>query len=146
MTRLTLSERQTVQAGEAIKARARKDAKKARPPRAVPIRDGKQREPAIVDKPFRAFIRRQTCCVGPVGCSGGIEAAHVRFGRQRAPTGLGIKPDDPGNLVPLCHEHHNGSSKVAQHGRGERLWWEERGIDPHARGAEYYARFQRGDA
>jgi hypothetical protein len=32
-------------------------------------------------------------------------------------------------VVPLCHECHR-TGKNAQHGSGEREWWEGHGIDP----------------
>lgn len=59
------------------------------------------------------------------------EAAHVRYAssqHNKPVTGLGRKPDDKW-AVPLCPDcHRNGQG--SQHTRGERAFWEEKGIDP----------------
>lgn len=64
------------------------------------------------------------------GCSGKIEAAHVRYSDaaygKRNP-GLQCKPDDVWSL-PLCRRHHREGPK-AQHGNRERDWWLSAGYD-----------------
>ena len=89
------------------------------------------REPA-----YLAFLRRQPCAVGPVGCSGPVEAAHVRAGS----TGMQRKPDDA-KSVPLCRGHHRDGPD-AQHRSGEAVWWRRHGIDPFALAERLHAQFE----
>lgn len=88
------------------------------------------------DPVFSAWIRRQPCAVGPVGCSGRIDPAHVRSHRPGGrPTGMGRKPDDLGNLNPLCRRHHD-----EQHNAGNEVrWWAGYGKDPHAEAEQHGA-------
>lgn len=61
------------------------------------------------------------------------EAAHIRYSDFKAGKvnpGMGTKgTDDDRWCVPLCRECHRG--RKGQHTRGERQWWEDKGIDPH---------------
>ena len=122
---LTREEREAGRIHRQAKNRERKEAKAKRPKN---MKASRGRE---IDHGFLAFLRRQPCCVGPVGCAGHIEAAHVRFGRPgERPTGMQRKPSDAGNTVPLCVAHHR-RGRDAQHDSGERKWWEARRMDPH---------------
>jgi len=142
MTR-TAEQRAILAQADAVKRAERQAAKAARPARVQPTAAG-QRQPRVRDNGFLAYTRRLPCAVGPVGCSGGIEAAHVRFGRPGAPTGLGIKPDDR-LAVPLCRGHHRDGPD-AQHAGSERAWWAARGLDPFAIAARNFAAYQKGSA
>jgi len=139
----TAEQRAVIAQADAIKRAGRKADRKARPPRVTPTAAG-QRQPRIHDAGFLSYTRRLPCCVGPVGCSGGIEAAHIRYGRRGAPTGLGIKPNDS-DCVPLCRGHHRDGPD-AQHAGSERAWWVKRGLDPFAIAAANFADYQRGAA
>lgn len=111
-------------------AKWRKDRRAARP-RPTRSPDKRQRQPRERDPGFLAFIRRQPCCAGPAGCSGAIEAAHLRFAsaaRGKPLTGMQTKPDDR-YAVPLCVAHHRAGPD-AQHSHGESAWWAMRGLDP----------------
>ena len=56
-----------------------------------------------------------------------VQVAHIRYSVPGRPNpGVGRKPDDR-YTIPLCEPHHR-----EQHSRGERLWWESKGIDPLA--------------
>lgn len=126
-----------IRAAEALLREHRKANRKARTkPPAPKHRNAPTR---VKDNVFLAWIRRQPCAVGPVGCSGPIEAAHVRSHRPGGrPTGMGRKPDDLGNVNPLCHGHH-----AAQHDAGdERRWWASHGKDPHVVADEHHGRFE----
>ena len=58
------------------------------------------------------WIRGHECSVIHAGgCSGKIEAAHVRTGTDG---GLGVKPSD-NFTIPLCSKHHR---EQHQHGEG----------------------------
>jgi len=46
--------------------------------------------------------REARCRVGPVGCTGPLQAAHV-IGRKHDLSGM-VNPYD---IVPLCQRHHN---------------------------------------
>lgn len=59
---------------------------------------------------YLAWLRDQPCAVGPVGCSGPTEAAHVR--RISEGAGVGLKPK--WHAIPLCQGHHR-----LQHQKGE---------------------------
>lgn len=131
---LTVEERALVSAANAIKTRERKAARKARP---VNLKADRGR---VRDSGYLAYLRRQACVVGPAGCSGPIEAAHVRIGG----TGMQRKPSDQ-YAVSLCAAHHR-TGPDAQHGRGERQWWSARGMDPFAVAARQFAEYQRGAA
>lgn len=132
---LDRSDRAVLAAGRAIRARERKEAKKARP------KSPKADRGRVRDNAFLAWVRRQPCAVGPVGCGGPTEAAHVRLSAPGEPmTGMQRKPNDA-RCVPLCQNHHRVGPD-AQHAHGERQWWSARGIDPLQLAANYYARFQ----
>ena len=125
----------------AIRKARRAEAKKQRPanPKATRGR--------VHDNGYLAFLRRQPCAVGPVGCDGPVEAAHIRFAdarRGKPLTGLQTKPDDRW-CVNLCAAHHR-TGPNAQHGANERAWWEARGIDPLSLAERQYAAYLRGDA
>jgi hypothetical protein len=71
------------------------------------------------------LIRQAYCLACPSWDT--CDAAHVRYHDMAAgkeQTGIGRKPDDRW-VVPLCHRCH-----MTQHSRGERIWWQEKGIDP----------------
>lgn len=99
----------------------------------------RQRQPRIADKPFLDFVRRQKCCV----CGRWpAEAAHVRMAcpeRGKRETGKGERPSDRW-AVPLCSGCHR-EDRDAQHGGGERRFWERVGADPFAVAERLYAEF-----
>ena len=135
---LSKSERDELHASQAkvrkIKGKVRREAKAARPVNPKADR-GRVRDPG-----FLVYVRRLPCSVGPIGCSGGIEAAHIRYSLPGEPlTGMQRKPDDS-RCVPLCAGHHR-TNPDAQHAGNERRWWLDRGIDPHALAATLYAQY-----
>lgn len=133
---LTPDERDAGRIFRQAKARERKAAKRERP------KSPKADRSRVRDHGYLAWLRRQPCAVGPVGCSGPIEAAHVRLSAPGEPmTGMQRKPSDS-RALPLCVAHHR-EGPDAQHGRGERQWWTARKIDPLKLAATYYVRFQK---
>lgn len=155
---LDRSDRAVLAAGRAIRARERKEAKKARPKTVRPDAPG-QRQPRKHDKPYLAWIRRLPCvCQGRGICAGPVEAAHLRFsdaGAGRLNPGLQQKPDDR-LTTPLCqyrssapwppshcptfatkHRSRLALAEVtvsvavpAQHGGAERGFWRIVDLDP----------------
>lgn len=101
-----------------------------------------QRKPRAREPGFLAYLRRQRCCVGPAGCSGPVQAAHIRFSDfkvGRVNPGKGQKSDDRW-ATPLCATHH-----AEQHARGnERAWWEEKRVDPNEVSQRHHATYTGG--
>lgn len=122
---------------EEAKARGREQKRQVR--KAIDRAQAGQRKPRVHDKGFLAFLRRQPCCVGPRGCSGPVQAAHIRFSDfkvGRVNPGGARKSDDRW-ANPLCEAHH-----AAQHARGdERAWWNEQGLDPNENSQRLYAAY-----
>lgn len=132
---LTPEERYAGRQFRQAKSRERKAAKADR------VKSPKASRGREIDAGYLAFLRRQPCCVGPLGCSGPVEAAHIRFGRPGAPpTGLQRKPNDQ-DATPLCVAHHR-EGPDAQHRAGERAWWAKRGLDPFEIAAQLYAAYR----
>lgn len=99
--------------------------------------------PRVRDPGFLAYLRRQPCAVGPLGCSGPTEAAHIRSHRPgEPPTGMGRKPDDC-RATPLCRGHHRDGPD-AQHDRNEMSWWIAHGFDPFVVAARHFAAYMKG--
>ncbi len=122
---MTLRSPELRAAAELLKAHRRE----SKPPRVKPpAPKHKNADTRVKDNVFLAWTRRQPCAVGPVGCSGRIDPAHVRSHRPGGrPTGMGRKPDDLGNVNPLCRAHHE-----AQHAdANEMRWWASFGKHPH---------------
>lgn len=133
---LTADERAAERIYRQAKARERKAAKVARPKSPKADR-GRIREPG-----FLAFLRRQPCAVGPIGCDGPVEAAHIRYGLPgEPPTGLQRKPSDT-RAVPLCRRHHR-EGPDSQHAANERVWWARHRIDPMRLAGELYVEYLR---
>lgn len=131
-----------VRRAKAVLATHRKQQRKERPKPVMPTAAG-QRAPRIVDKAFLAFVRTQPCAVGPVGCSGPVEAAHIRYGAPGAPNpGLQRKSNDR-RCVPLCTGHHR-LGPGAQHSMNERAFWASHGKDPDVIAAGLGRRFDGG--
>lgn len=132
---ISKAERDLLAQASAIKTRERKAAKAARP--ANPKADrGRVRDPG-----FLQFLRRQPCVVGPAGCGGPIEAAHIRMAVPgEGSTGMQRKPSDK-RAVPLCRAHHRDGPD-AQHRSGERAWWSARGLDPFAIAERLYNQYR----
>jgi hypothetical protein len=124
-------------AHELLKAHRRE----TKQPRAKPKAEKHKNADTRVKEPaYLAWLRRQPCAVGPDGCSGPVEAAHVRTAKRGdPPTGLGRKPDDC-RATPLCRGHHRDGPD-AQHKFNELRWWVGHGFDPHVVAEEHYARF-----
>lgn len=125
-----------IRAAEVLLREHRKANRKARTKPPAPKH--KNAPTRVHDKPYLAWLRRQKCAVGPVGCSGPTQAAHVRSTRPgEPPTGLGRKPDDR-RATALCAHHH-----AAQHDAGDELrWWASHGKDPHVIAEEHHAKFR----
>jgi hypothetical protein len=98
-------------------------------------RDVREREPA-----FLAYLRRQPCEARDLGgCSGPIEAAHIRYsdaGKGFNP-GMGRKNHDR-HANPLCRHHHQHD----QHTRAERAFWDRLGKDAYETAARHHAAFR----
>ena len=78
------------------------------------------------NEPHLAFIRRLGCLI----CQMPAEAAHVRYSDAKAgKVNPGMSRKEDAWAVPLCPKHHRTGAD-AQHGGGEREWWERQGIDP----------------
>jgi hypothetical protein len=125
--------------------RADKKARKAdRPVRvnhqADPVKAARGRER---DPGFLAYLRRQPCeARGLGGCSGPIEAAHIRYSdasRGSINPGMARKNHDR-HANPLCRFHHQHD----QHAGSERAFWERLGKNAYDTAARHYAAFQGG--
>lgn len=126
----------TVRKAKAVLAKHRKALKAARPARVIPTVKG-QRAPRKRDPGFLAYVRRQGCAVGPIGCDGPTQAAHIRTGLPgEPPTGLQRKPDDS-RCTPLCAGHHR-----QQHAMQEMRFWAQFGKDPFTIAAYLYRQYQ----
>lgn len=94
------------------------------------------------DTGFLAYLRRQPCEARHLGgCSGPIEAAHIRYhvaGIANA-AGMGVKNHDR-HANPLCNGHHQHD----QHKRRERDFWASLGKDAYATAAGHYTAYQGG--
>jgi hypothetical protein len=117
----------------------REPPKKARPMGVDMTELAIARLPRVEDQAFRAFVNGLPCCV--CGTPAPSEAAHVRQGMRG---GLSRKPDDAGQVVPLCGGCHR-TKPGAQHKRGERIWWQNIGIDPITLGAWLYEAYLADD-
>ena len=99
-----------------------------------------KREERELDRGFLAYLRRQPCeAAHRGGCSGPIEAAHIRFndGPGRQNPGAGRKNHDR-HANPLCRFHHQHD----QHARSERAFWRDLGKDAYDIAAAHYAAYQ----
>lgn len=119
------------------RAKARRERAKA-----VDRSDKRQRQPRKKEPAYLAWVRRLPCIAGIVegGCSGPIEAAHVRYSDAKAGrvnSGMQQKPDDLWT-APLCNAHHQHD----QHLRAERAFWGRLGIDPGALCPALHAAFE----
>lgn len=127
---LTRSEERKV-VSDRLRKERQAQAKASRPKVHRPLAK-EQRQPRKKDPAYLQFIRTLPCAVAHLGgCSGKVEAAHVRFSdaaHGKLNPGLQAKPDDRPWTAPLCHGHHNGGPK-AQHAAKERAWWEAAGVD-----------------
>jgi hypothetical protein len=98
----------------------------------------RQRQPRVKDAAFLAFVRTNPCCACNRTPS---QAAHIRMGslaHDKRPTGKGERPSDRWS-VPLCARCHLGE----QHRMGERIFWEQCGIDPFTIAKKLFERFER---
>ena len=116
----------------------------------------RQRLPRQKDKKYLEFISSLVCCL----CGAEPECAHVRFTEAcpacrgdgwyeidseqwqctdcmgtgyryaKRPVGAAETASDAWAL-PMCPNHHRLTNQ-AQHADGERLWWQQQGIDPLA--------------
>lgn len=148
----TLDERRALEIAKKVKAResqqrARGRAKQRLNTKAArkekPLKD--QREPRELDKPFLAFVRRQPCAAAHLGgCSGPVEAAHVRYSSAKhGARNPGMQNKNHDRFAnPLCHFHHQHD----QHKRRERDFWVGLGVDAYDNAARLYAEFLAGDA
>lgn len=104
-----------------------------------PEGDG-QRQPRERDPGYLAFLRRQPCAARHVGgCSGPIQAAHIRYrvaGIQNS-AGMGVKNHDR-HANPLCAGHH----ALQHHVGDEARFWQSIGRDAYATAAAHFAAYQ----
>jgi hypothetical protein len=131
-------ERAILQEAKAIRARENRERKAARP---VLERVAGQRQPRVRDNGYLAALRRLPCCIG-WGCSGRVEAAHIRYSNPavgRINPGMQQKSDDRWAL-PCCQGHH-----AAQHKVNERAFWSAWGIDPDDLSSRLYAAYRAGE-
>lgn len=139
----TREERKTLAAAALIKATKRKQNVKARAKRVKPTAEG-QRQVRERDNGFLAYVRRLPCAVSHMGgCSGAVEAAHLRFSNiavGRTNPGMQRKSHDR-FCTPLCNGHHQHD----QHLTAEKLFWERANIDPDELAADLYAAYQSGE-
>ena len=95
------------------------------------------------DTGFLAFLRRQPCEAASIGgCSGPIQAAHIRYSDAAAGSvnpGMGRKNHDR-HANPLCEAHHLHD----QHRMAERAFWNRLGKDAYETAARHYAAYQAG--
>lgn len=151
MTLRTQEERDTLSAAAAIKRRESKERRKARKEAArehvkawAKSTVAKPKDVRERNKPFLSFLRRQPCAAAHLGgCSGPIEAAHVRYSSAKHGVrnpGMQARNHDR-HCNPLCHHHHQSD----QHKRRERDFWAEVGVDAYDNAASLYAAFLAGD-
>lgn len=125
------------------KARERKAERQSRPARVQPSAEG-QRRPRKREPGYLAFLRRQPCSVRlephGLGCSGPIDAAHIRSHKPgELPTGAGRKPDDQ-RAVSLCRAHHE-----QQHSVNEIRFWARYGKNPFEVAERQYQEYKGND-
>lgn len=109
--------------------------------RRTPLRvRGGSRFPRRRNEPYRRYIERQPCSIGPFGISGvrhqcdfvgdrrKIEGAHLKT--------QGSGGDDVGNMVPLCPTAHD-----LQEGRTDEFE-REFGVDLYAHAADLAEKFE----
>lgn len=140
---LTAKEARRILNGRANETRKKRAGKPKPPPRVNPKADRGR----IRDNAYLAYLRRQTCCVGPLlgdRCEGPTDPAHLRFSDfkvGRINPGKGRKSDDRWCL-PVCRKHHD-----SQHAHGnERAWWSDVvRADPNALAVATYAAFLAGE-
>jgi hypothetical protein len=132
----------TIADAKAVLKRARKARQEARGQRvshaaAKPDR-GRETDPG-----FLAYLRRQLCEARHLGgCSGPIEAAHVRYSdasKGARNPGMQRRNHDR-HANPLCRGHHQGD----QHSRSERAFWADVGKDAYDTAAAHYAAYLSG--
>lgn len=130
-----------VRAAEALLRKFRREGRTSLPKtKAARVnKQARQRDPV-----YLAWLRRQPCAARHLGgCSGPIEAAHIRFSDAaagRVNPGMQRKPDDR-YAAPLCSGHHREGPQ-AQHRGGERAWWSSIGLDVGQVLADLWSRFQ----
>jgi hypothetical protein len=128
--KLTAEQRAIVHQAQAIKnAPKREIRQKARDRRKLL---GKAHRGRFRDSTYLAWVRRLPCVAGLVkgGCSGPVEAAHLRFSDAsagRINPGLSRKSGDNW-VTPLCNGHHQHD----QHLKNERAFWSALDIDVNA--------------
>lgn len=100
-----------------------------------------QRERRETDPGFLAYLRRQPCEAARLGgCSGPIEAAHIRYSDARHGHNPGMqRKNHDRHANPLCRFHHQHD----QHRRSERAFWTSVGKDAYETAAAHYAAYSR---
>lgn len=132
---LSADQRAIVNEAKRIQREERKAATRARPksPKATRGRE--------TDGGFLAYLRRQPCDARHMGgCSGPIQAAHIRYSDVAAGSvnpGMGRKNHDR-HATALCEGHHIHG----QHRTNERAWWQSIGRDAYATAAAHFAAYQ----
>lgn len=131
---LTAREEADIRRRRASKANKRTIGKRVKHENAKPNR-GRELDPG-----FRAYLRRQQCEVRHMGgCSGPIQAAHIRYSdaKHGRNPGMGRKNHDR-HANPLCEFHHLHD----QHKRAERAFWDAAGKDAYECAAAHYAAYE----
>lgn len=91
------------------------------------------------DNGYLAFLRRQPCAAAALGgCSGSIEAAHIRYndGPDRQNPG-GARKNHDRHANPLCSAHH-----AMQHSMNERSFWSLFDANAYDNAARLYAQYR----
>jgi len=150
MINLTSEQRDLIAQGDKIKRQVNREKRLARKEAArqyikaiVAAKATGQRQPRELDKGFLAFIRRQPCGAAHLGgCSGPIEAAHIRYSSAaHGVTNPGMqRRNHDRHCNPLCRFHHQSD----QHQRRERDFWADVGVDAYDNAARYYAAYLAG--
>lgn len=138
MTTFTAEDRATIAAAARIRRDARKAQAKARSKSPKADR-GRER-----DNGFLAYVRRQPCEAAHMGgCSGPVQAAHIRYRVFGIPNSAGgqVKNHDR-HCNPLCDHHHNAD----QHKHREQDFWASIGKDAYATAAAHFAAYSGDDA
>ncbi|MFY8163940.1 MAG: hypothetical protein ACOVKC_06850 [Brevundimonas sp.] len=104
-----------------------------------------QRQVRETDSGFLAYLRRCPCAAQHLGgCSGPIEAAHVRYSdASKGAINPGMQRKNHDKFAnSLCRAHHQND----QHTRSEQSFWASLGKDAYDTAAKSYAAYLRGDA
>jgi hypothetical protein len=75
-----------------------------------PTRRPKRKRPR--DEVHLDYVRSLPCCVPGCRSFGESDPHHIR---TAATAGTGMKPNDMGHTIPLCHAHHIEHHQIGRH-------------------------------